>query len=76
MRLRTEDNLSVEAISSYLLDVYNIMVFKGDLIDYLESLIYSLEGILNIAKGLNRINPKNEKQLNAAIFRTRPGTEP
>jgi len=64
LRLRTEDNLSVEAISSYLLDVYNIMVFKGDLIDYLESLIYSLESILNIAKGLDHINPENKKQLN------------
>ena len=63
LRLRTEDRLSVEAISSYLLDVYSIMVFKGDLIDYLESLIYSLESILNIAKGLDRLKPENEKQL-------------
>jgi archaea-specific helicase len=63
LRLRTEENLSVEAISSYLLEVYNIMVFKGDLIDYLESLIYSLESILNIAKGLDKINPQNNTQL-------------
>ena len=63
LRLRTEDGLSVEAISSYLLEVYSIMVFKGDLIDYLESLIYSLESILNIAKGLDDIKPENEKQL-------------
>ena len=63
LRLRTEENLSVEAISSYLLEVYNIMVFKGDLIDYLESLIYSLESVLNIAKGLDNINPQNKSQL-------------
>ena len=63
LRLRTEDRLSVEAISSYLLEVYSIMVFKGDLIDYLESLIYSLESILNIAKGLDDLKPDNEMQL-------------
>jgi helicase len=63
LRLRTEENLSVEAISSHLLEAYNIMVFKGDLIDYLESLIYSLESILNIAKGLDKINPQNNTQL-------------
>ena len=63
LRLRTEENLSVEAISSYLLEVYNIMVFKGDLIDYLESLIYSLESVLNIAKGLDNINSQNKSQL-------------
>ena len=64
LKLRTEDNLSVEAISSYLLEIYSIMVFKGDLIDYLESLIYSLESILNISKGLDSINPENKRQLN------------
>jgi helicase len=56
LKLRIEHNMKIEEISSYLMEEYKIMVFKGDLIDYLENLIYSLESIKNIAEGISNLD--------------------
>jgi len=63
-RLRTEDKLSIEEISEFLDNDYKILVFKGDIIDYLENLIYSFESILNISRGISEfLDPNYEKEL-------------
>ena len=56
LNLRVKDNMSIEKISDYLHDEYKIIVFKGDLIDYLENLIYSLESIKNIGEKLTNLD--------------------
>ncbi|TFG23516.1 MAG: DEAD/DEAH box helicase [Promethearchaeota archaeon] len=56
--LRTKEILSISQISQYLAEEYELLVFKGDLIDYLENLIYSLESIKNISEGIKHL-PKN-----------------
>ncbi len=61
--LRIKQNMTIEEISSYLIEEYKIMVFKGDLIDYLESLIYSLESIKNIAEGVSNLDEKFKKEI-------------
>ena len=61
--LRTEQKLSVEAIHDYLKEYYSIVVFKGDLIDYLENLIYSFESIRNIVKGIPNLDSSYQKEL-------------
>ena len=63
LNLRINENLSIERISSYLNDEYNIIVFKGDIIDYLENLIYSLESIKNIIEGIMNLSIKYKKEL-------------
>lgn len=63
LNLRTNKNLSIKGISSYLNDEYKIIVFKGDIIDYLENLIYSLESIKNIIEGIMNLNIKYKKEL-------------
>ncbi len=50
--LRTDENFEISEISEYLSKKYGLLVFKGDIIGYLENLIYSLESIQNIAKGI------------------------
>ena len=60
--LRTE-GFSIEQINDYLEDEYKIIVFKGDLIDYLENLIYSLESIKNISEGLSNLDKNYREQL-------------
>jgi helicase len=55
LKLRIDERLSIEQISNYLKDNYEIMVFKGDLIDYFENLIYSHESVLNISKGIENL---------------------
>ncbi len=47
---------SEKEISDYLNVEYKIIVFKGDIIDYLESLIYSLESIKNIGVRLANLD--------------------
>ncbi|MFX1391691.1 MAG: DEAD/DEAH box helicase [Promethearchaeota archaeon] len=56
LNLRVKDKMTIEEISNYLIEEYKILVFKGDLIDYLENLIYSLESIKNIAKGMSNLD--------------------
>ena len=47
-----DKRLSIEEISKYLEDEYKFVIFKGDLIDYFENLIYSLESIKSISEGI------------------------
>lgn len=63
LKLRTEEKLSIDEIRERIEDEYKILVFKGDLIDYFESLIYSLESIQNIAMGIKSINLKYKEEL-------------
>jgi superfamily II helicase len=63
LNLRINENLSIEGISSYLNDEYKIIVFKGDIIDYLENFIYSLESIKNIIEGIMNLNIKYKEEL-------------
>ncbi|MHA1457491.1 MAG: DUF5814 domain-containing protein, partial [Promethearchaeota archaeon] len=63
LNLRTENQLSIDGISDYLMEEYSIQVFKGDLVDYLESLIYSFESLFNISKGLPKLDPNYKKEL-------------
>jgi len=60
-QLRVEEKFSIETIHQYLEEVYKIVIFKGDIIDFFENLIYSLESVYNISKGINiDINYKNQ----------------
>jgi len=63
LNLRIVEKLSVEAIHDYLKEYYSIVVFKGDLIDYLENLIYSFESIRNIVKGIPNLDTSYQKEL-------------
>ncbi|MFX1385934.1 MAG: DEAD/DEAH box helicase [Promethearchaeota archaeon] len=56
LNLRIKENMTIEEISRYLMEEYKILVFKGDLIDYLENLIYSLESVKNIVEGIPKLN--------------------
>ncbi|MFX1328853.1 MAG: DEAD/DEAH box helicase [Promethearchaeota archaeon] len=58
LNLRINQNMKIEEISTYLAENYSILIFKGDLIDYLENLIYSLESIKNIADGISKLDEK------------------
>ena len=61
--LRTNEGFSVENISQFLNFEYKIMVFKGDIIDYLENLIYSFESIKNIAEGILSLDKNYKNQI-------------
>ena len=61
--LRIKHNMTIEEISSYLMEEFKIMVFKGDLIDYLENLIYSLESIKNIVEGISNLDNVFKKEI-------------
>ncbi|MFW9949733.1 MAG: DEAD/DEAH box helicase, partial [Candidatus Thorarchaeota archaeon] len=63
LKLRVEDNFSIEQISYYLEEEYKILIYKGDLTDYLENLIYSFESIYNISKGISNLNYENKKEV-------------
>ena len=56
--------LSIEEICRSFEDDYKIKIFKGDVIDYLENLIYSLESIKNIFEGISRIEPAHQDEIN------------
>ena len=61
LQLRVEEKFSIEIVHQYLEEVYKIVIFKGDIIDFFENLIYSLESVYNISKGINiDINYKNQ----------------
>ncbi|MBA7500087.1 hypothetical protein ES704_02840 [subsurface metagenome] len=55
--------VELRELNIYLEEEYNILVFKGDLINYLESLIYSFESIFNISKGLPKLDSEYKKEL-------------
>ncbi|MEJ2277401.1 MAG: DUF5814 domain-containing protein, partial [Candidatus Lokiarchaeota archaeon] len=61
--LRMERGFSVEDILNFLEREYEILVFKGDIIDYLESLIYSFESIKSIAEGIEHLDRRYVEEL-------------
>ncbi len=63
LKLRIEDNLSVEDIQEFIENDYKILVFRGDLIDYYENLIYSLESIKYIVQSMGSLNKKYKEEL-------------
>lgn len=63
LKLRIENKLSIEQIHEYLNENYKITVFKGDLIDYFENFIYSLESIKNIAEGIIGLDGTYKKEI-------------
>ena len=63
LRLRVEDKYSIEQISDYLEEEYKILIYKGDITDYLENLIYSFESIFNISKGILNLDSEYKKEL-------------
>jgi len=54
---RVKHQLTIEEICRTFEDEYKIKIFKGDVIDYLENLIYSLESIKNILEGTSHLDP-------------------
>ena len=58
INLRVEKNLTIEEICNYFVEEYKIVIHKGDMIGYLENLIYSLESIKNILGGNFNLDPK------------------
>jgi helicase len=63
LSLRIDNRYSVEETREFLKDEYKIIVFKGDIIDYLENLIYSFESIKNIAKGISNLDPDYKSEV-------------
>lgn len=63
MNLRIENNFSIIEISEYLENELEIMIYKGDITDYLEKLIYSFESILNISKGVPNLDTIYDEEL-------------
>ena len=63
MNLRIENNFSIIEISEYLENELEIMIYKGDITDYLEKLIYSFERILNISKGVPNLDTIYDEEL-------------
>jgi len=60
LNLRIKKKFTIEEICDYFEDEYKIIMFKGDIIDYLENLIYSLESIKNILEGIFHSNYKTD----------------
>ncbi len=54
---RVEHKLTIEEICRTFEDEYKIKIFKGDVIDYLENLIYSLESIKNLLEATSHLDP-------------------
>ncbi|MFX1375942.1 MAG: DEAD/DEAH box helicase [Promethearchaeota archaeon] len=63
LNLRTEQNLTIEEITDYFIEEYKIIIHKGDMIGYLENLIYSLESIKNILEGIFDLDPKHKIEI-------------
>jgi helicase len=61
--LRIEKRLSISEISEYLEEELKILIYKGDITDYLENLIYSFESILNISQGIPNLDSEYEKEI-------------
>lgn len=60
---RVKNNLTIEEISSYFSEEYKIIIHKGDIIGYLENLIYSLESIKNILESIFNDNIKINSEI-------------
>jgi len=63
LSLRTDENFEIDGICEFLGKKYGILVFKGDIIGYLENLIYSLESIQNISKGILNLDEEYKDEL-------------
>ena len=63
VNLRIEEKMTIEEITNYLMEEYRIVIFRGDLIQYLENLIYSLESIKNIAEGISNLADNYNKEI-------------
>lgn len=63
LSLRINDRRSIKEISQFFEEEYKILIFKGDIIDYLENLIYSFESILNILKGIPKLDSLYKDEL-------------
>ena len=63
LNLRIEEKLSVEEIRDYFEEEYQIMIFKGDIIDYLENLIYTFESVSHIAKTITNLDTEYKNEL-------------
>ena len=63
-QLRVDEKFSIEMIHQYIEEVYKIVIFKGDIIDFFENLIYSLESVYNISEGIN-IDKNYKNQISA-----------
>ncbi|MBN1214857.1 MAG: DEAD/DEAH box helicase [Candidatus Lokiarchaeota archaeon] len=63
LELRTIDNFSIQEIHNYLEENYSILIFKGDLIDYFDNLIYSFESIKNMVEGITNLEESYKKEL-------------
>ncbi len=68
LNLRIDNKFSIREISEYLEDELKILIYKGDITDYLENLIYSFESILNISKGITNLDPDYEKEISEIPF--------
>jgi len=67
LSLRTEDGLNISEICDLLKEEYKILVFKGDIIDYFENLIYSLESIKNISEGISNLASEYRTELSEIL---------
>lgn len=63
LKLRIENKFSIKEISDYLEEELKILIYKGDITDYLENLIYSFESILNISKGIANLDSDYDKEI-------------
>ena len=63
LNLRIENNFSIKEITEYLENELEIMIYMGDITDYLENLIYSFESVLNICKGVPNLDPIYNEEL-------------
>jgi helicase len=63
LNLRIENNFSIRDISEHLEEDIKILIYKGDITDYLENLIYSFESILNISRGISNLDSNYEKEI-------------
>jgi len=63
LNLRIDRKFSIRKISEYLEEELKILIYKGDITDYLENLIYSFESILNISKGIKNLDSDYEKEI-------------
>ncbi|MCK4382381.1 MAG: hypothetical protein KAW66_03725, partial [Candidatus Lokiarchaeota archaeon] len=63
LNLRVEHKLTIEEICNYFVEEYKIVIHKGDMIGYLENLIYSLESIKNILEGIFDLDSKYKLEI-------------
>ncbi|MFX1477829.1 MAG: DEAD/DEAH box helicase [Promethearchaeota archaeon] len=61
LEFRVKDGLTIEEIGERFEEFYKIIIFKGDIIDYFENLIYSLESIKQILEGVFDLDQKYQK---------------